>query len=618
VKDSAGSVCKTVTDALALTSGEHTLTWDGTDANSQLVAEGVYKLCLWLEAEPDLGQTAEVMVKLTAPAAPSGLAPSGIIANGNPHFQWEGKAEAQYYVLELASDSEFQRPFKYVRSLTNEYAYRGTLWDAARNLVVNYSFENGFAGWWYEARGGAKTTAQISHGVSSDGMGSVCLINNSGFASGTYGRLQAAQAISVQPNTTYVMRAYVKGVNVGAGSHFTDWNSYQFGIPAGTYDWQAVEATFKTKVAQTTLTIGLNLIREAERLWIDQIELFQADDQSLPQKSYWWRVKVVDLAGLASAWSAPLAFELAPFVAVESKGVISPGQSGENGKLVVNFIALDSGEVVYQIADKSQSVLVTLGSEIVAPGFHVSMPWNGYLTGQVASEGSYFYKVTNLDFGYSALVPIIVDMTPPAETPALLTPQNESLVAENPTLAWSIVTDELTPVRYLVERSEDPKFAQGVRTELVDINHFKFPEELVAGQKWYWRITAQDQAGNRGKTSSVFSFQAANLQEEQYNVKLGLFNYYFGPLPLLPGQNGFLQFTLVGQAKVAAKVYNLRGRLVKTLLPEAFLPAGDHSLPWGGDDQAGRLLREGPYVIILTARTELEKTKKVIPIIIIR
>ena len=51
-------------------------------------------------------------------------------------------------------------------------------------------------------------------------------------------------------------------------------------------------------------------------------------------------------------------------------------------------------------------------------------------------------------------------------------------------------------------------------------------------------------------------------------------------------------------------VYDLRGRLVRTLLNEV-LPAGEGSVLWNGDDETGRAAASGVYSLRLDTEGQL-------------
>ena len=62
-----------------------------------------------------------------------------------------------------------------------------------------------------------------------------------------------------------------------------------------------------------------------------------------------------------------------------------------------------------------------------------------------------------------------------------------------------------------------------------------------------------------------------------------------------------IKFTLTKDAKVSLAVYDISGRLVKTLIGGEPLGAGEHAAVWGGLDQAGRPSSAGVYFYRLQA-----------------
>ncbi|MFN2371111.1 MAG: FlgD immunoglobulin-like domain containing protein, partial [Candidatus Krumholzibacteriia bacterium] len=85
-----------------------------------------------------------------------------------------------------------------------------------------------------------------------------------------------------------------------------------------------------------------------------------------------------------------------------------------------------------------------------------------------------------------------------------------------------------------------------------------------------------------------------------------------GPVLLPAAPNPFnprtqVRFTLAEPGPVTLRVYDVAGRRVRTLLDRRVLAAGSHAAPWLGNDDRGRAVASGVYVIRLetgaTART---------------
>lgn len=57
-----------------------------------------------------------------------------------------------------------------------------------------------------------------------------------------------------------------------------------------------------------------------------------------------------------------------------------------------------------------------------------------------------------------------------------------------------------------------------------------------------------------------------------------------------------VSFSLPHSGNVILAIYNLKGQLVKTLIPDSALDTGDHSRIWDGSDEAGRPVASGVYL----------------------
>ena len=73
------------------------------------------------------------------------------------------------------------------------------------------------------------------------------------------------------------------------------------------------------------------------------------------------------------------------------------------------------------------------------------------------------------------------------------------------------------------------------------------------------------------------------------------------PNPFNPVTN--VEFTLVRGVDISLKVFDLRGRRVKTLMG-GFVPQGRHMVQWYGDNDSGAPLASGVYFVKMTAGAE--------------
>ena len=71
-----------------------------------------------------------------------------------------------------------------------------------------------------------------------------------------------------------------------------------------------------------------------------------------------------------------------------------------------------------------------------------------------------------------------------------------------------------------------------------------------------------------------------------------------------------LQFEIARESRVILRVFDISGRLIRTLV-DARLPAGPHRMAWDGEDSAGRQVASGAYLYRVEA-AEFTQTRKMI------
>ena len=122
-------------------------------------------------------------------------------------------------------------------------------------------------GWYTRARASFHTETRDPH------SGARCLVfsNESDLQPEVYGRLY--QFIGVLPGVEYELSAWVRGEEVASAIHFTDWNSYTLNIPTGSFGWQKIATTFRTKNDQNMLNLGINIVNRCKELAIDDLSL---------------------------------------------------------------------------------------------------------------------------------------------------------------------------------------------------------------------------------------------------------------------------------------------------------------------------------------------------------
>jgi flagellar hook assembly protein FlgD len=73
-----------------------------------------------------------------------------------------------------------------------------------------------------------------------------------------------------------------------------------------------------------------------------------------------------------------------------------------------------------------------------------------------------------------------------------------------------------------------------------------------------------------------------------------------------------IHFDLVESCPVTVQVFDYRGRLVRTLLTDAYRNAGTQEVPWDGNDEDARRVSSGVYFYRIATETETVSRKMVV------
>ena len=84
----------------------------------------------------------------------------------------------------------------------------------------------------------------------------------------------------------------------------------------------------------------------------------------------------------------------------------------------------------------------------------------------------------------------------------------------------------------------------------------------------------------------------------------------FSPNPLAAGRSGRVRFSLANESKATLDLFDLQGRLVKTLFNGSG-KAGNNEVTWDGTDASGRYVPSGLYFYHLRA-LDVDLTKKMV------
>jgi len=221
---------------------------------------------------------------------------------------------------------------------------------------------------------------------------------------------------------------------------------------------------------------------------------------------YFWKVRAVDGAGIASDWSTSWAFKLAntiPSIPVH----LSPSnwtRVNSSGSLDWADVSDPEG-VMYELKLCDSSWLVVATRSGLASS-DCALSSFGAL-----ADGTYFWRVRAIDGGgissdWSVSWAFRLDNTVPA-VPVLVSPGNGGSTSGSPTLDWSDVTDA-SGARYQVQLDDNPDFSSPLLDQpFLSASEYTMAagETLPAGT-YYWKVRAVDGAGNASAWTSTWSF----------------------------------------------------------------------------------------------------------------
>ncbi len=121
---------------------------------------------------------------------------------------------------------------------------------------------------------------------------------------------------------------------------------------------------------------------------------------------------------------------------------------------------------------------------------------------------------------------------------------------------------------------------------------------VAPGSDVYYRVTAIDNAGNRGEAiQGPFYINTATAVDDAPVAASGLRGNY--PNPFNPRTT--IRFSLAHDEHVQLNVFDAQGRLVRTLISEPRVGPAHYDVVWDGIDDRGRNVASGVYVYRLQA-----------------
>lgn len=122
----------------------------------------------------------------------------------------------------------------------------------------------------------------------------------------------------------------------------------------------------------------------------------------------------------------------------------------------------------------------------------------------------------------------------------------------------------------------------------------------VGGETYFYRLYLVMEDGGE------FLLGTADLEIPPPAVALALDNVGAWPNPFNPQTT--IHFELAAGQRVRVEIFGIDGRRVRTLADRNF-EAGPQNLTWNGDDDDGRVMASGPYLVVVTGRKDAQRLK---------
>ena len=222
--------------------------------------------------------------------------------------------------------------------------------------------------------------------------------------------------------------------------------------------------------------------------------------------AYFYRVTAEDAAGNIGPASNEASATVGDSSAPSAPGTLSA--TGAIGRANLSWgTATDNVGVIRYNVHRSTVAGFTPGA-----GNRIAQP-TGTTYVDNASPGVYFYKVTAEDAAGNigpasneATATVTTDTTAPSAPTGLVGP----VVGSTVNLSWTASTDDVAVVRYNVHRGTTTGFTPSAANRIAQPTGTTFSDSGLATGTYFYRVTAEDAAGNISTASSELSATVAD------------------------------------------------------------------------------------------------------------
>ena len=203
------------------------------------------------------------------------------------------------------------------------------------------------------------------------------------------------------------------------------------------------------------------------------------------------------------------------------------------------------------------------------------------------------------------------------------------ILTRRPTFSWSSAPVSLPPGPWVYELFLTERGSQVTRSRLgVMDTVFTWPEDLDANTSYLWRVVARLPNGIPSDSAVALGPSSFTIEPTDAVVKTLLYQNFPNPFPAPSSSTTCFWFDLRVRSHVSLTVLDLRGHLVKTMIPgnlSSDLGPGrygrrhvlnssgcDPALAWDGTADNGRTVPSGVYLLRFKADGEVETMKKIL------
>ncbi len=329
---------------------------------------------------------------------------------------------------------------------------------------------------------------------------------------------------------------------------------------------------------------------------------------------YYWRLRAMDVGDTHSVWTAEgTSFWFNPVNDAPSR--VNSGFTPADNQAVGSIfptIAWNAAQdpdwsdphasLVYNLQmTEEEDFTLAFVDTLTAPG---SNSFDAY---DLSDDTQYFYRVKTIDdegveSEWSNTQRFITNtaLDPPGPFALVFPPDSTNGLEQTFQFNWqpALDPDLFDVVTYNLYVSADSTFISNVFEQLgLESPEFQLSESLPDNSIYWWKVEAID-TDSLMTNSAVWSFVVGTVNIDFVELPTEFFLQQNFPNPFNPTTT--IRYALPEQSAITLTIFDVQGRIIKTIIPEAHSP-GWYEQRWDGSDASGNPTGAGIYFCRLTA-----------------